>query len=189
MRDGDVFEGDVELLSTLEEVSPDAIGHSLSLSNQLGGVELCYDRLENFVADRGEDSFVIIWSQILDLHNFSVRSYKQTGSLQRKRILSYLINLGQLLHLGSMQDSQGQADHLQVFGSSRGRDIPRLRSDVVDDALLQPRDQEMCSLIHDLIFDSREAIEDDCSSATLHIIHRSLGERRSDGEWNGKLVE
>ena len=47
---------------------------------------------------------------------------------------SYLVNLGEGLDFGTVQDSESQADHLQILGTSGGGDVARLCADVVDDA-------------------------------------------------------
>lgn len=60
MRDGDVFEGNVEFLGAAEEVGADAVGDGFSLGDEFGGVELGDDGFEDFVADGGEDSFVVV---------------------------------------------------------------------------------------------------------------------------------
>ena len=53
-----------------------------------------------------------------------------------------------------MQHPQRQADHLQILAASGSRDIPGFGTDVVDDGLLQPRDQEMCAFVDDGLLDS-----------------------------------
>lgn len=63
MRDGDVFEGDVELRGPLQEVGADAGGDGFPLRDQFGGVELRDDGFEDFVADGGEDPLVVVESE------------------------------------------------------------------------------------------------------------------------------
>merc|ERR1711939_1052261 len=53
----------------------------------------------------------------------------------------------------------------------------------------KPWNQEMCSLIHNLFLHTRQSIEDYGSSATLNIVDGCLGERSSDGERDGVLVQ
>ena len=60
MRDGHIFERNVEFLRSLEEVGSDTVGDGLSLSDELGGVELSDDGLEHLVPNRGEDTFIVI---------------------------------------------------------------------------------------------------------------------------------
>lgn len=83
---------------------------------------------------------------------------------------AYLIDLRQSLHLRPVQHSEGQADHLQILGSSSGRDVSRLRAYIVDDGFLQPRYQEVCSFIDDLLLDTRQSVEDDCSTTASHVV-------------------
>jgi hypothetical protein len=63
--DGDVFEGDVELVGALEEIGADTVRDSLTLGNELGGVELRDDGFEDFVTDGGEDSLIIVEAEVL----------------------------------------------------------------------------------------------------------------------------
>lgn len=58
--DGDVLKGDVELRGALEEVVADAVGDGFTLGDELGGVELGDDRLEDFVSDGREDTFIVV---------------------------------------------------------------------------------------------------------------------------------
>ena len=66
MRDGDVFEGDVEFGGALEEVGADAIANGFTLSDEFGGVKLGHDGFEDFVADGGEDTFIVVLAEILN---------------------------------------------------------------------------------------------------------------------------
>jgi hypothetical protein len=63
--DGDVFEGDVELVGALEQIGADTVRDGLTLGNELGGVELRDDGFEDFVTDGGEDSLVIVEAEVL----------------------------------------------------------------------------------------------------------------------------
>ena len=63
MGDGDILEGDVELLGALEELGADAVGDLLTLGDELGSVELGNDSLEDFVSDGGEDTLIVILSE------------------------------------------------------------------------------------------------------------------------------
>jgi hypothetical protein len=53
VRDGHVFEGDVELVGPLEQVGPDAVADGFALGDEFCGVELGDDGFEDFVADGG----------------------------------------------------------------------------------------------------------------------------------------
>lgn len=87
-----------------------------------------------------------------------------------------------------MQHSQRQADHLQVLASGGGANVPGSCAHIVDDALLQPRDEEVCALVHDLLLDTRQTVKDDGAGAALHVVDRGVGEGKSDGGWDGPLV-
>lgn len=65
MGDGDIFESDVELLGTLEEIGPDAVADSFTLSDELGGIELGNDGLKYFVTDGWKDALIVVLSEAL----------------------------------------------------------------------------------------------------------------------------
>ena len=65
MRDGDVFEGDVEFGSASEEVGAYAGGDGLPLRDQFGSVELSDNGFEDFVADGWEDALVVVETEAL----------------------------------------------------------------------------------------------------------------------------
>lgn len=75
-----------------------------------------------------------------------------------------------------MQDTKGQADHLQIFASRRSGDVARFGADIVDDGPLQPRDQEMSAFVHHAVFDPRKSIEYHCTSAPFDIVDGCLRE-------------
>lgn len=115
MRDRDVFKGDVEFLGALEEVGADAVGDGFSLGDELGRVELGDDCFEDFVADGGENTFVVVEAERLD-QDLDIRLRELIEDLIRGLhhgyALSYLIDLRKHLDLWSMQDTQSQANHL-----------------------------------------------------------------------------
>lgn len=84
--------------------------------------------------------------------------------------MAYLVNLGKLRNLGSMQHSQRQADHLQILAAGRGGDVSGLGADIIYDGLLQPRNEEMGALVHDCLLDSAQTIEDDSASSTFDVV-------------------
>ena len=67
MRDGDVFEGNVELGGAFQEVGADTGGDGFTLRDQFGGVELGDDGFKDFVADGGEDALVVVEAEGLGL--------------------------------------------------------------------------------------------------------------------------
>lgn len=62
VRDGDVLEGDVELRRAAHQFRADAVRDGLSLRDELRGVELGDDGLEDFIPDGGEDTFVVVYA-------------------------------------------------------------------------------------------------------------------------------
>lgn len=79
-----------------------------------------------------------------------------------------------------MKYSQSQADHLQILATSRGTDVPGLGSDIIDDALLQPGNEEMCAFVDDVFLNPGYSIKDDGSSATFHVVYGSLAQRKGE---------
>lgn len=63
--DGDVLKSNVELGGAGDEVVTDAVGNSLSLGDELGSVKLSNDGLEDLVADRGENSLIVVDAEVL----------------------------------------------------------------------------------------------------------------------------
>ena len=53
-------------MGALEEVFADAVGDCFSLRDEFGGIELGNDGFEDFVANGGEDSLVVVLAEILD---------------------------------------------------------------------------------------------------------------------------
>jgi hypothetical protein len=62
---GNILQGDVELGGTEGEVVADAVRDSLSLSNEFCSVELGDDSLEDFVTNGGEDSLIVVGTEVL----------------------------------------------------------------------------------------------------------------------------
>jgi len=63
--DADVFEGDVEFAGAFEEVGADLVADGFTLGDEFGGVEAGDDGFEDFVADGGEDSLVVVLAETL----------------------------------------------------------------------------------------------------------------------------
>jgi len=98
VSDGNVVQDDSELAGSLGQLSVDSGRHKLSLSDQLAGIELSYDCLEDFVGDGGKDPVIVVSTQ---------------GG----------VDVGQSVRLWSEKDPQGDVDVLQVLGSGDGRDV------------------------------------------------------------------
>lgn len=65
MRDGHVLEGNVELGGSAGEVASDSVRDGFTLCDELCGVELGDDGLEDLVADGRQDSFIVIDAKVL----------------------------------------------------------------------------------------------------------------------------
>ncbi len=52
-------------MGTLEKVFADAVADGFTLGNEFGGVELGDNGFEDFVADGGEDTLVIVLAETL----------------------------------------------------------------------------------------------------------------------------
>jgi hypothetical protein len=63
--DGDVLEGDVKFLCTLEEIGADSVADRFTLCDEFCGIELRYDGFEDFVSDGGENTLVVVLAEIL----------------------------------------------------------------------------------------------------------------------------
>jgi hypothetical protein len=181
--DGAILEGDVELGGAAEEIGTDAVGDGFTLGDEFGGIELCDDGLEDFVSDRREDTLIVILAEVLEIMSKLVRLDR------RKRGEGYLVDLWKSLDFGTVQDSESQADHLQILGTGGGGDVARLCADVVDDALLQPGDEEVSSLAHNAFLNTRQAVEDDGASAALDIVHGGICEGQTEGSGDSPLVD
>lgn len=67
MRDGDVLEGNVELGSAEGEVVLDSSRNGFTLCDQLCGIELGDDGLQDFISDRRQDSLIVINTEVLHM--------------------------------------------------------------------------------------------------------------------------
>jgi hypothetical protein len=63
--DGNILKSDVELGSTESKVVSDSFRDSLSLSDELCSIELGDDGLQDFVTNGGEDSLIVIGTEVL----------------------------------------------------------------------------------------------------------------------------
>lgn len=102
--------------------------------------------------------------------------------------LAYLVDLREARHLWTVQHTQCQADHLQILTSSCRGDVARLRANVVDNSSLQPRNQEVCALVDDLLLHTRQTIEDDSSSSPANIVNRLVDEKCTECHGTGEAV-
>ena len=61
----DILEGDIEFLGALEKVRSDAVADCFTLCDEFGGVELGDYGFKDFVSDGGEDSLIVVLTEIL----------------------------------------------------------------------------------------------------------------------------
>jgi len=87
-----------------------------------------------------------------------------------------------------MQHPERQAHHLQVLTPRRRTDIAWFGPDVVHDRALEPWDEEVCAFVHDLVFDSGQAVEDDGAGAAFDVVDGGGGEGEGDGGRDGVAV-
>lgn len=88
-----------------------------------------------------------------------------------------------------MQNSEGQANHLQVLAAGGCRDVPRLGAHIIDDRLLEPWNEEVGAFVDDALANTAQTVEDDGAVAALDIVERSLGETEAGGERDGEAVD
>ena len=66
VRDGDILERDMKLLGATGEVGLDLLGHSLTLGNEFGCVELSNYGLEYLISDGRENPLIIVGTEGLE---------------------------------------------------------------------------------------------------------------------------
>jgi hypothetical protein len=115
-----VVEQNVEDGCSSSQVIAHQPGNIFSLGDQLAGIELSDHALQDFVDYGGKHPLIVIGSE---------------GA----------VDLWQGFDPGSRQNTAGDVDHLQVFGSGKRGDIPRSCANVVYDGRLEPRNPEMCT--------------------------------------------
>lgn len=62
-----------------------------------------------------------------------------------------MVDLGELLDIGAVEDTESQGDHLEILGPGSGGDVAGLSADIVDDGALEPWDEEVGSLVDNLL--------------------------------------
>ena len=88
-----------------------------------------------------------------------------------------------------MQNSEGQANHLQVLAAGGCRDVPRLGAHIIDDRLLEPGNKEVGAFVDDALANTAQTVEDDGAVAALDIVEGSLSETEAGGERDGEAVD
>lgn len=104
-------------------------------------------------------------------------------------LIAYLVDGGKLGDLRPVQNSEGQANHLQVLAAGGCGDVSRLGAHIVDNRLLEPGNEEVCAFVDDALANTAQTVEDDGAVAALDIVDRSLGETEAGGERNGEAVD
>lgn len=155
MCNGNILQGNMELGGALHEIGADALRDGLTLGDEFGSIELGHNRFQDFVSDGREDTLVVVLAELL-------------------------VNLGQVLHLGAVQHTQGQADHLQILGAGGGGDVARLGAHIKDDAALEPGDQEMRAFADDAFFDTGETVKDDGAGTAADVVEGFAEEGEAD---------
>jgi len=142
VRDGDVIENNVEILRAANETVADKSGYLRTVREELIGVELRDDGLENLVADGRKNLLIVLKTQVLD-------------------------NDGELADFRTGEDAECEVDHLKIFGAGDGGEGVRARADVEDVRLLDPRDEEMGSLAYRVVENASETVEEDGTLAAV----------------------
>lgn len=108
---------------------------------------------------------------------------------QASPVHTHLVDFRQGLDLGPVQDTQRQADHLQVLAAGGGGDVARLGAHIVVDGALQPRHQEVGALADNVLLHTRQTVEDDGPRPAADIVDGVLQHADADGGGHGKLGE
>ena len=93
------------------------------MGDELTGVELCNHAFQDFVDDRGKNSFIVVCA---------------------KRA----VDLWKSVDAWTRQDTAGDVHHLQVFGTGQGGDVARFGADIVGYGCFEPWDFEVGSCVH-----------------------------------------
>ena len=117
------------------------------------------------------------------------RLQKRLVAAEMETTQPYLIDLGEILHIRPMQNTQGQTDHLQILATSCRRDVARFGANIIYDRFLQPRDKEVGTLVDYLFLDPRQAIENNGACAAFDIVHGGISEGETNGERHGVAID
>lgn len=88
-----------------------------------------------------------------------------------------------------MQHTQSQADHLQVLTTRGGGNVAGLGANIIDNSSLQPRNEEVCALVHDLLLHSGQSVEDDSAGTTTNIVNGGVEDVDSRRDGNREAVD
>ena len=102
-------------------------------------IELRDGRLQDLVADTGQDTLVVVEAE-------------------------RAVDLRHAADLRPAEHTQRERDHLHILGPGRRLDRPRLGPHVEQDRALEERDQEVGPFRRRLLANSAKPIEDDCDA-------------------------
>lgn len=146
---GHILELNVELSGAFSQILTDLGRDQLTLGDQLASIELGHNRLQDFVSDGGQDTLVVVHTQVL-------------------------VDLRQLLDLGAVQHTESQSHHLHILGSSSGRDVAGLGAHIKVHSALQPGNQEVGALAHGVGLDSLQAVENNGPMTSLDYVSSKI---------------
>lgn len=115
---GDIVEHDVEPRGSPHQVVSHQSTNVLSLRNELAGVKLRHNALQNLIDDRRQDAFIVVCAE---------------GA----------IDLRECIDTRPRQHTTGDVHHLQVLCACEGGNISGLRAHVVSYRGLEPGDPNM----------------------------------------------
>lgn len=160
MRDRNVIKQDVEVLGPPYQALADQRRNVRPLREELVGVELRDDGLENLVPDRREDLLVV-----LETEGFE--------------------DVGEAADLGAGENPEGEVDHLEVLGAGDGGEGVGPGADVEDEGLLEPWDEEVGPFADGLVDDSTETVEEDGALTAVDGVEGGVEDGGADAETEG----
>mmetsp|Transcript_28016 Transcript_28016/g.70341 ORF Transcript_28016/g.70341 Transcript_28016/m.70341 type:complete len:352 (+) Transcript_28016:202-1257(+) len=161
MRDGHIIQQDVELAGAGDELLPDAQGHLFSLRDKFTGIKLGHHSLHDLVGDGGQHLLTVVQAKVN-------------------------VNVLQVGHIGAMEDTQCNVHSLQVFASCFCRDALGSCSDVVNDWLLQPRDEEMHALSDGVRLHTNGSVENESALTTINQVSAAPKGDRTNAKDSGE---
>ena len=131
-RERDIIEDNVKLLGAFEETLTDESADLFALGDELRGVKLRHDTVEDFIDDGGKDPFIEIRPEIP-------------------------VNIRELLLIRFRENSDCNVNHLQVLRSGEGNNVARLGPDVEEDWAFDEGDEEVGPFGVDLVLDTGDS--------------------------------
>ena len=143
LSDWDIIDDNLEVLGTLLKSLTDEVRDLFSLGEKLTSVVLGDDWLEHFINDGWEYTLIVVRSEST-------------------------VELGKLRLVRSVQHSQADVNHLEIFGTSDWLDDLRVGSHVVDDGSFKPWNQQMKTFLENLVANTRDLVELDSSVTSIN---------------------